>query len=307
MFGTGTLSTTTTTSTATPATGSSPFSSIAVTSTTSTSTSQAPPLFGGLTKTSSNPIDNSTRTTTTDASGASEASTAGVSLKGLLEKEGSVVSACSQLLAMMTADTEISFSDLSAITQKMTLDLAADERAFLNCLLELNAYDRQLWENMQRISDVDSKLATLEEKQSKMIYNISSISEEQKALDSAISEMEKSLGLPDWTDQNSDLPMDAFSATPSDVKRQQLLQLLVSVDSQIKEADCDLQEILDQVSALHKFKTAMSNANKVTEDQVAQILKNQMETLLYIDQKTGELDAKVEEFKEVLDGRNAVS
>lgn len=252
----------------------------------------------------SNPVEGSVRSTTEATS--TEAST-GTSLKGLLEKEGSVVSACSQLLAMMTADTEISFSDLSAITQKMTLDLAADERAFLNCLLELNAYDRQLWENMQRITDVDAKLATLEEKQSKMMYNISCISEEQKALDAAVSEMEKSLGLPDWTDQNSDLAMDAFSATPSDLKRQQLLQLLISVDSQIKETDCDLQEIVDQVSALHKFKTAMSNANKATEDQVAQILKNQMETLLYIDRKTGELDAKVEEFKEILDGRNTVT
>uniref|UniRef100_A0A158P768 Nsp1_C domain-containing protein n=1 Tax=Angiostrongylus cantonensis TaxID=6313 RepID=A0A158P768_ANGCA len=193
----------------------------------------------------SNPVEGSVRSTTEATS--TEAST-GTSLKGLLEKEGSVVSACSQLLAMMTADTEISFSDLSAIT------------------------------------DVDAKLATLEEKQSKMMYNISCISEEQKALDAAVSEMEKSLGLPDWTDQNSDLAMDAFSATPSDLKRQQLC-----------------------VSALHKFKTAMSNANKATEDQVAQILKNQMETLLYIDRKTGELDAKVEEFKEILDGRNTVT
>ncbi|KJH46508.1 hypothetical protein DICVIV_07412 [Dictyocaulus viviparus] len=173
--------------------------------------------------------------------------TTGTSLKGLLEKEGSVSSACSQLLSMMNADTEISFSDLSAITQKMTLDLAADERAFLNCLLELNAYDRQLWENMQRITEVETKLTTLEEKQSKMMYNMSCIDEEQKALDIAVNDMEKSLGLPDWTDQSSELPMDSFSATPSDVKRQQLLQLLISVDSQIKEADCDLQEIVDQV------------------------------------------------------------
>ncbi|VDM52530.1 unnamed protein product [Angiostrongylus costaricensis] len=45
-----------------------------------------------------------------------------------------------------------------------------------------------------------------------------------------------------------------------------------------------------QVSALHKFKTAMSNANKATEDQVAQILKNQMETLLYIDRKTAKCE-----------------
>ncbi|VDP03823.1 unnamed protein product [Heligmosomoides polygyrus] len=228
-------------------------------------------------------------------------------MKYLLEKEGSVGSACSQLLANMTADTEISFADLSAITQKMTLDLATDERAFLNCLLELNAYDRQLWENMQRISDVDSKLVALEEKQSKMVYNMGCINEEQKALDSAVTELEKALGLPDWTDQNHDLPVDAFSATPSDSKRQQLMQMLISVDSQIKEADCDLQEIIDQVSALHKSKTAMSNSNKATEDQVAQILKNQMETLIYIDKKAGELDAKVDEFKDVLDGRNSTA
>ncbi|ETN85702.1 Nsp1-like region [Necator americanus] len=249
--------------------------------------------------------------TATDAPSADPASK--LSLKGLLEKEGSVGSACSQLLAALTADTEISFADLSAIyrisllqiTQKMTMDLAADERSFLNCLLELNAYDRQLWENMQRITDVESKLVTLEKKQDKMMYDISSISEEQKALDAVVSALEKDLGLPDWTDQNHCLPVDGLSATPGDVKRQQLLQLLVSVDSQIKEADSDLQEIIDQISAIHKSKTAISNSRKYTEDQVAQILKSQMETLIYIDKKTGELDARVDEFKDVLDGRNA--
>ncbi|EYB85163.1 hypothetical protein Y032_0303g1888 [Ancylostoma ceylanicum] len=239
----------------------------------------------------------------TEPAGADAASK--LSLKGLLEKEGSVGSACSQLLAALTADTEISFADLSAVTQKMIMDLAADERSFLNCLLELNAYDRQLWENMQRITDVESKLVTLEQKQDKMMYDISSINEEQKALDAVVTALEKDLGLPDWTDQNHSLPVDALAATPGDVKRQQLLQLLISVDSQIKEADSDLQEIIDQVSALHKSKTAVSNSKKYTEDQVAQILKNQMETLIYVDKKTGELDAKVDEFKDVLDGRNS--
>ncbi|PIO74206.1 hypothetical protein TELCIR_03789 [Teladorsagia circumcincta] len=191
---------------------------------------------------------------TTEASNADNAP--GSSLKQLLEKEGSVGSACSQLLANMTADTEISFADLSAITQKMTLDLATDERAFLNCLLELNAYDRQLWDNMQRISDVDSKLVALEEKQSKMVYNMGCITEEQKALDSAVTELEKALGLPDWTDQDHDLPVNAFSATPSDTKRQQLMQMLISVDSQIKEADCDLQEIIDQENLKRKLKNS---------------------------------------------------
>ncbi|EYB85164.1 hypothetical protein Y032_0303g1888 [Ancylostoma ceylanicum] len=49
----------------------------------------------------------------TEPAGADAASK--LSLKGLLEKEGSVGSACSQLLAALTADTEISFADLSAL------------------------------------------------------------------------------------------------------------------------------------------------------------------------------------------------
>ncbi|VDP08441.1 unnamed protein product [Heligmosomoides polygyrus] len=144
------------------------------------------------------------------------------------------------------------------------------------------------------ISDVNSKLVALEDKQSKMVYNMGCINEEQKGSARPVTELEKALGLPDGSDQNHDLPVDAFSITPSDGK---------SVDSQIRGADCDLQEIIVQVSALHKSKTAMSNSNKATEDQVAQILKNHMEILIYIDEKSGELDAKVDEFKYVLDGR----
>ncbi|KAK6756418.1 hypothetical protein RB195_014684 [Necator americanus] len=303
MFGFSAAATSTPATTTTSAgITTTPLFSTPATTAASSTTSQVPLTFGAaplnvpLTATGG-------AGTATDAPSADPASK--LSLKGLLEKEGSVGSACSQLLAALTADTEISFADLSAITQKMTMDLAADERSFLNCLLELNAYDRQLWENMQRITDVESKLVTLEKKQDKMMYDISSISEEQKALDAVVSALEKDLGLPDWTDQNHCLPVDGLSATPGDVKRQQLLQLLVSVDSQIKEADSDLQEIIDQISAIHKSKTAISNSRKYTEDQVAQILKSQMETLIYIDKKTGELDARVDEFKDVLDGRNA--
>ncbi|KHJ90250.1 hypothetical protein OESDEN_09911 [Oesophagostomum dentatum] len=302
MFGFSAPATSTAATATTSAGITAPLFSTLTTTTTPATTTQAPLTFGATPLTT--PLTTATTvggtTTETASTDANK-----LSLKGLLEKEGSVGSACSQLLAALTADTEISFADLSAITQKMTMDLAADERSFLNCLLELNAYDRQLWENMQRITDVESKLVTLEQKQDKMMYDISSINEEQKALDAVVTALEKDLGLPDWTDQNHSLPVDGLAATPGDVKRQQLLHLLISVDSQIKEADSDLQEIIDQVSALHKTKSAMSNSRKYTEDQVAQILKNQMETLIYIDKKTGELDAKVDEFKDVLDGRNS--
>lgn len=303
MFGT-----TSTTSTAPSGALTTPlFSAMAPTSVTST-TSQAPLSFAAPSfSASTTPAVTRPQESATAADSETSIvdSSAGSSLKNLLEKEGLVGSACSQLLANMTVDTEISFAELSAITQEMTLDLAADERAFLKCLLELNAYDRQLWENMQRVNDVDAKLTALEEKQNKMVYNMGCINEEQKALDLAVTELEKALGLPDWTDQNNVLPIDAFSATPSDNKRQQLMQMLISVDSQIKEADCDLQEIIDQISSLHKSKTAMSNVNKATEDQVALILKNQMETLLYISRKAGELDTKASELKHVLNGRNS--
>ncbi|EYB85166.1 hypothetical protein Y032_0303g1888 [Ancylostoma ceylanicum] len=301
MFGLTAVATSTTTATTTSAGITASLFSTSTTASAPSTTAQTPLAFGTSLTT---PLSTASGgVSSTEPAGADAASK--LSLKGLLEKEGSVGSACSQLLAALTADTEISFADLSAVTQKMIMDLAADERSFLNCLLELNAYDRQLWENMQRITDVESKLVTLEQKQDKMMYDISSINEEQKALDAVVTALEKDLGLPDWTDQNHSLPVDALAATPGDVKRQQLLQLLISVDSQIKEADSDLQEIIDQVSALHKSKTAVSNSKKYTEDQVAQILKNQMETLIYVDKKTGELDAKVDEFKDVLDGRNS--
>ncbi|KIH51375.1 hypothetical protein ANCDUO_18540 [Ancylostoma duodenale] len=197
------------------------FGLTAVATTTTTATTTSAGITAPSRTTLATPLTTASGgVSSTEPAGADAASK--LSLKGLLEKEGSVGSACSQLLAALTADTEISFADLSAVTQKMIMDLAADERSFLNCLLELNAYDRQLWENMQRITDVESKLVTLEQKQDKMMYDISSINEEQKALDAVVTALEKDLGLPDWTDQNHSLPVDALAATPGDVKRQQL-------------------------------------------------------------------------------------
>uniref|UniRef100_A0A1I7X668 Uncharacterized protein n=1 Tax=Heterorhabditis bacteriophora TaxID=37862 RepID=A0A1I7X668_HETBA len=65
------------------------------------------------------------------------------------------------------------------------------------------------------------------------------------------------------------------------------MQLLATVDSQVKEADDDINDIIDQLNSLRKDKEgAVAVGEAVTVDQISLILKKQLESLLWIDQKS---------------------
>ncbi|EYB85165.1 hypothetical protein Y032_0303g1888 [Ancylostoma ceylanicum] len=112
MFGLTAVATSTTTATTTSAGITASLFSTSTTASAPSTTAQTPLAFGTSLTT---PLSTASGgVSSTEPAGADAASK--LSLKGLLEKEGSVGSACSQLLAALTADTEISFADLSAVS-----------------------------------------------------------------------------------------------------------------------------------------------------------------------------------------------
>ncbi|VDM84079.1 unnamed protein product [Strongylus vulgaris] len=138
-------STAASTTTSTGLASGSLFSTGATTSASST-TSQPSLTFGATPlTTAAAPLTTASGLGTTTTESSSTDATK-LSLKGLLEKEGSVGSACSQLLAALTADTEISFADLSAVSLSVeTINLTASAlilcRASFDNILILKSED----------------------------------------------------------------------------------------------------------------------------------------------------------------------
>lgn len=182
----------------------------------------------------------------------------------------------------------------------MVLDVESQERVFMNQVLELNAYDRVLRENQQKIFGLSEEVKQLEEERDRFVHTIDFAAQQQTELESMVVELEKSLGLNDWMDMEPVTLPDPTMATQADAQRQAILQLQLQIDAQVKQADDDINDIVEQVEELKEPIRIGDERSANTVDQIAQILRRQMDSLHWIDEQTDELKKKLAKVTEEL-------
>uniref|UniRef100_A0A0N4VCR2 Nsp1_C domain-containing protein n=1 Tax=Enterobius vermicularis TaxID=51028 RepID=A0A0N4VCR2_ENTVE len=154
-----------------------------VSSTVTTSSSSFPPA-------SVIPADSTQRTTTAPAvTAVSIAPSTTVATTTTLG--GVVTSTASNVVKLVTKPMQ--FTQIEQLLNRLTLDVETQERLFMNQVLELNAYDRVL---------------------------LDYLAQQQSELDAVVTELEKSLGLDDWTEMNPIGLPDPSMATQADIQRQ---------------------------------------------------------------------------------------
>jgi hypothetical protein len=72
------------------------------------------------------------------------------------------------------------------------------------------------------------------------------------------------------------------------------MNMQVSVDAQLKQVDGELGAIFERVDAAQRMHSAAAGGDG-SLDQIAFILKKQMDTLVWVDQETGEGDGILRE------------
>lgn len=182
---------------------------------------------------------------------------------------------------------------------RLTLDVEAQQRVFMSQVLELNAYDRVLRENQQKILNVSEEIKELEEEKDRFLHTVDFISQQQTELESLVVDLEKALGLGDWTDMAPITLPDPGVATHADMQRQAMLQLQLQLDAQLKQADDDINDIIEQVKELQKASTGKDDQAE-TVDQIAQILRRQLDALQWVDEQTDEMKKKATKLMEQL-------
>ncbi|CAI4225967.1 unnamed protein product [Auanema sp. JU1783] len=190
-----------------------------------------------------------------------------------------------------TTDEKLLFSDLETVVNNLTMEVAHLERSFLSQALEINAYDRVVRENERKLINADKEITNLEASRDRLNYNLGFIDEQHAELENLVSDIEKKLGLPDWTDYSKPYPIDMSCASSADEQRRKIMQLLTTVDAQLKEAGDDIDEIIGQVSSLVKEKENVSS-NVITVEHIQKVLKKQLENLVWLDSKSEELNVK---------------
>lgn len=164
---------------------------------------------------------------------------------------------------------------------------------FLAQAVEVNAYDRVVRENEARILLVDDELRSLEDSRDQINHNIDFIENQNKELEAMVKELEEKLRLPEWSDQDRPLPLDMSCATAADVQRHNIMNLLTTVDSQAKNVESDIEDIVKHLASLRSsHETVDACENSTNLDQVCLILQKQMGSLAWIEQKTEELQSR---------------
>jgi nuclear pore complex protein Nup62 len=120
-------------------------------------------------------------------------------------------------------------------------DLDSQEKEFLNQACQLNALDRLMIDNGEKIVDLNDDVDRLHKEQEKLEQELEFIMTQQNYLEQSIKKLE------DGVDK-----MPIISSPPpygSDSDRIQPYQLLIGIDNQLKTMSKDLKQIIDRLNA----------------------------------------------------------
>ncbi|BFZ15863.1 hypothetical protein BsWGS_18902 [Bradybaena similaris] len=234
--------------------------------TTSQASTSAPTLGGGVGLGS---VFSTPSTTTTSATSApvpsSVASLSGTSLPG---------------------QKPMSFRQLEETINKWTTELDEQEKYFLDQATQVNAWDRIVMENGEKIVQLNKDVEKVKLDQQKLDHELDFIHSQQRELEDILSPLERALdSLPPITYQQH-----------ADIEREHTYMLAESLDAQLKRMGQDLKEIIERLNS--------ANATPDPDDpvqQVTKILNAHVVSLMWVDRNTASLQRRVEEISKQVD------
>ncbi|XP_057708222.1 nucleoporin 62 like [Corythoichthys intestinalis] len=275
----------TTTTAAAPTTGFSfgaaPIQAAAPTATTTAS--------GGLSFTLK-PLGTVTSSTAPASAAPATTTTAGFSL-GLKPSSGtSVITTTSTAVApiVTAAPAVMTYAQLEALINKWSLELEDQERHFLQQATQVNAWDRMLVENGEKITSLHKEMEKVKLDQKRLNQELDFILSQQKELEDLLCPLEESV-----KEQSGTIYMQN-----ADEERERTYKLAENVDAQLKRMSQDLKEIIEHLNT--------SSGPADTSDplqQICKILNAHMDSLQWIDQNSVLLQRRVEEVSKLCDNQ----
>ncbi|RMB98303.1 hypothetical protein DUI87_25208 [Hirundo rustica rustica] len=244
------------------------------TATLTTSTSQAPTLSFG-----------------TKLGGTTSASGFPLSLKPLTTT--GAIGAVTSTAAITTTTTPsappvMTYAQLESLINKWSLELEDQEKHFLHQATQVNAWDRMLIENGEKITSLHREVEKVKVDQKRLDQELDFILSQQKELEDLLTPLEESV-----KEQSGTIYLQH-----ADEERERTYKLAENVDAQLKRMAQDLKDIIDHLNT--------SGGPADTSDplqQICKILNAHMDSLQWIDQNSAVLQRKVEEVTKVCESR----
>jgi len=187
--------------------------------------------------------------------------------------------------AAASATNTITFKVMEDHINNWMRDLDEQEKDFLDQACQLNALDRTMIDNGEKIVDLNSEVERLNKEQDKLEQELDFIMTQQNYLEQSIKKLESGIE-----------QMPVFSTQYGDKDRLQTYQLLITIDNQLKTMSNELKDIIERLNA--------SNVNlNDPAVQISKILNAHMDSLSWIEDNTTLIQKQVDHLSVKLDDR----
>lgn len=217
----------------------------ATAATTLASTSTATPALMSLPKTSTTGLTNlSTATKTTDSNAAQQSS------------------------------TQVSYNQLEEYINKWTLELEEQEKVFTDQATQINAWDKILISNNQKILELNEAVQKVKTDQQTLEQELEFIATQHTELEESIVPLQKE-----------------FMKIPQvDMERSQTYMMVENLDTQLKQMSEDLKEIIDNLNESNK---GQDSTDPII--QIGKILNAHMSSLQWIESSSAVISKKLDD------------
>ncbi|XP_072946592.1 uncharacterized protein Nup62 [Epargyreus clarus] len=177
------------------------------------------------------------------------------------------------------AITSISFAQLEENINKWTQELEEQEKTFINQATQLNAWDRLLIANGEKIVELNDAVQTVKNEQQSLEHELGFVLAQQKELEELLAPMEKQL-LED--------PGDRLR----DPEREHMYSLAENLETQLRQMSEDLKEVIE-----HLNETNRSQDSNDPIVQIGRILNAHMSSMQWIDNSIAQISTKLDQLK----------
>uniref|UniRef100_A0A672KWM5 Nuclear pore glycoprotein p62 n=1 Tax=Sinocyclocheilus grahami TaxID=75366 RepID=A0A672KWM5_SINGR len=193
--------------------------------------------------------------------------------------------------AIVTTSTApvLSYAQLEALINKWSSELEDQERHFLEQATRVNAWDRMLVENGEKITALHKDMEKVKLDQRRLDQELDFILSQQKELEDLLGPLEESV-----KEQSGTIYMQN-----ADEERERTYKLAENVDAQLKRMSHDLKEIIEHLNT--------SSGPADTTDplqQICKILNAHMDSLQWVEQNSVLLHRRVEEVSKLCESRS---
>ncbi|KAA0709067.1 Nuclear pore glycoprotein p62 62 kDa nucleoporin [Triplophysa tibetana] len=183
----------------------------------------------------------------------------------------------------------MSYAQLEALINKWSSELEDQERHFLQQATQVNAWDRMLVENGEKITALHKDMEKVKLDQRRLDQELDFILSQQKELEDLLAPLEESV-----KEQSGTIYMQN-----ADEERERTYKLAENVDAQLKRMSQDLKEIIEHLNT--------SSGPADTTDplqQICKILNAHMDSLQWVEQNSVLLQRRLEEVSKLCDNRS---